>query len=165
MESLFRGAGLLAGEDIDINGASVFNGSMHANGQLDISGAYVQKNEDATMTSGFEVDIPEVDFSPYFDNYDVVELEVVSGNGNNPDYCDFDYGGDLSGAVFYCSANINMGSSSSFSNAVLLSEGDVEQNGAIHQGEDGVDTAILAKGDIRFNGASVVYGWFLSGGM
>lgn len=164
-DPVFFGNGMLAGVDIDINGSSIFDGSLHANGALEIKGSYLQRNDDATMTEGFEVEIPEVDFSPYINgDYEVVELEAESGRGNNPDFCEFSYSGDLNGRVFYCDGDIEMASSGSFSNAILLSEGGVTQDGSIQAGEEGVDVAVLAKGDIRFNGASTIYGWFLAGG-
>ncbi|MGM0703319.1 MAG: pilus assembly PilX family protein [Pseudomonadota bacterium] len=163
--SVFSGNGMLAGVNINIKGSSVFDGSLHANEVLDIKGSYVQRNDDATMTDGFEVEIPEIDFSPYMSGgYEIVELEVESGKGSDPDSCEFSYSGDLDGRVFYCSGDIEMASSGSFSNAILLSEGGVTQNGSIQAGEEGIDVAVLAKGDIRFNGASTVYGWFLAGG-
>ncbi|MBB3141670.1 hypothetical protein [Halomonas organivorans] len=165
--SVFSLYGLLAGEDININGASVFDGSAHANGKFVVNGAYLQWDEDASVTDGgdgIEVDIPEVDFAPYLGGeYDVVTLEVKEGKGGKANSCSFDYAGGLEGKVFYCDGDMTM-SSSGFHDAILLAEGEVSQNGAITTGESGVSTAVLAKGDIVFNGASVVYGWFLAGG-
>ncbi|MFG6178642.1 PilX N-terminal domain-containing pilus assembly protein [Halomonas sp. THAF12] len=165
--SVFALYGLLAGDDVRINGASVFDGSAHANGKVVVNGAYVQWDEDASVTDegdGVEVGIPEVDFAPYLEGeYDVVTLDVKEGRGGKANSCNFDYAGDLEGKVFYCDGDMTM-SSSGFHNAILLAEGEVSQNGAVSTGESGVSTAVLAKGDIVFNGASVVYGWFLSGG-
>lgn len=165
--SVFSLYGLLAGEDIRINGSSVFDGSAHANGELIVNGAYVQRDEEASVTDGsddIEVDVPEVDFAPYLGgDYEVVSLEVQEGRGGKADSCDFDYTGDLGGQVFYCDGDMAM-TSGGFNNAILLAEGEVSQNGAITAGENGVSTGVLAKGDIVFNGASMVYGWFLAGG-
>ncbi|MGM0694655.1 MAG: pilus assembly PilX family protein [Pseudomonadota bacterium] len=161
-------AGMLAGGDINVNGASTVNGRVHANG--DINANFLQVNlelgglDDSGMTEGFEKDLPVIDFSIYDD---VVELPRQEGKGKNKGsyYCDFDFSGDLGGEVYYCNGDVKIGSG--FSNATILSSGDVDNNGAISIGEffGDVDTEIIAKGDVSFSGASAVWGgWFLAGG-
>lgn len=157
----------LAGSKININGASTLDGRVHAN--IEINANIEQRNEDLKneenqgITSGFEISIPTIDFS-VFD--DIIELEREEGKGNQKGsyYCDFNNSGNLSGRVYYCDGDIEIGSS--FENATLLSSGNVTNKGSITIGSffDDVNTEIIAKGDISFSGASIVYGgWFLSG--
>ena len=185
--------GLLSDQNITVNGASSFSGSVHANGNFsnpsggstlndwtDGDGNLVTANISASGTANYggatgmgsvtsgtpNVDVPSA--GAHIQDVLADPAFTVIEDCNIP-------AGDLGGAIYYCAGpSLTLGPSSkggksgpptSYSNGTIMVNGNVTFNGSSALGADGaLDLAVIASGNITMNGSSDAYGlWWADG--
>ncbi len=159
------GSGLISGGDININGKKTLNGNIHANknvnlnGNTTINGGIVTAsgiiNANNVSASLLQSNTPTVDIPAVTDAY----LNQLKGQAA-ASTCNINLSGDQGGKIYYCNGNAVI--SGNFSNATIVSTGDVSKNGSGQQGGAGksnsaVTVAIIAKGNVNFNGSNNDY--------
>lgn len=170
------GGGLLAENDIQINGNVNFIGGAHSNGDITITGGNnsVTGILSAVWDVNVSVDNPEDHLKPNADYFEIprvtseflTEMAVLAGEVGNQYYgegesCDLDLSGDLGGMLIYCASDVTVNSSSAFSNVTLVTTGSMTYNGSSSLGENyKVTVAMIAKDNITFNGKSTSHGVF-----
>lgn len=177
-------AGMLAEGDITISGGSVFNGSIHSNGDFINSGASVLRDWNSTDTNGNTVANSASVSAQGTANFsgDVQGTGGVAGNTAAVDVpsaaafiqsqllsapvissCSIPTG-NLFGAIYYCNTNLTV-ASGSYSNGTIMAQGDITFNGAGQLGAQGESTlAIVSAGNITVNGSTATAGVFWSEG-
>lgn len=177
-------AGLFSDQDITINGASNFTGSIHANGNVtNKSGDSTLNNRWGTDENGNPVEIKSVVSAhgsvdmkagtPDAKQSGVDHINMssasdyIEANKNNSGViheCRIP-SGDLGGAIYFCDGNAT--TSGDFSNVTIMAAGDVTHNGSAKLGGIGDKTltvAIVAGGSITVNGSNETYGVFWADG-
>jgi hypothetical protein len=157
-------SGIVAQGNLRINGNAQLIGNAHTNGDFRISGG------NSTVTNGqlsahgqMQLNnINEAFINPQADKVTIprVNHEFLTKMADvaTTHHCDLNLSGDQNGQVYYCNGNTKI--QGNFSNATIVSTGDITQNGATTLGgankaSDAITVAIIAQGDITFNGADV----------
>lgn len=165
------GMGLFSDDLIDIRGNANFDGNVHSNGNVSVTGGNNSLSRRTSVTASGNADVRGGDEGQVVGDAGVVEVPSAS------DYIDANKGGagvinsctipsgDLGGAVYYCSGDLT--TSGEFSNVTILVDGNVTHGGASQLGGEHGTTltvAIIAKGDITVNGRNTTYGVFWTDG-
>lgn len=162
---VYIGSGMIAGGTMNINGTKVINGNLYANGNINLNGSTTILggtinaggiiNSNGILSSLLKPFSPQVSVPTITDTY----LNQMKGKAAVQS-CNLNLNGDQGGKIYYCSSNAVI--SGNFSNATIVSAGDVSKNGSGVQGgagksNDAVTVAIIAKGNVNFNGSNNDY--------
>lgn len=177
-------AGMLAEGDITIRGSSVFNGSIHTNGNFTNRGASVLRDWTSTDADGNTVANSASVSAQGTADFDGANQGTGSVAGNTapvnvPSAAAFIQNqlgniavisscaiptGDLGGAIYYCNRSLTI-PGGSYSNGTVMAQGDITFNGSSSLGAQGEATlAIVSAGNITVNGSSATAGVFWSEG-
>jgi hypothetical protein len=178
-------AGLLSGGNIQINGRSSFQGSVHANGNFENSSRSSSlADRTAIDANGNPITIESRITAGGNNNFRgttpatgrvlsrVPQITVPSASAyiqsarNRPGViqsCQIPVG-DGGGATYYCAGNVTLGNGT-YRNVTILAAGNVTNNGGSNLNATGeLDIAIIASGNIEFGGQSDAYGLFWTDG-
>lgn len=161
--NLAFGAGLISNNNVDINGNANVTGSIFANGNIDISGG------NNTLTDGIvsaQGSVAMAGVSPDYLNpgADIATVPVVTDAwlaqmqaAAAVQICNIVLVGDQLARIYYCEGDATV--SGIFSNATIVATGNVTksgggQTGGLGKSSSAVTVAVVAKGDITFNGSS-----------
>lgn len=159
------GSGMISGGTININGNKTLNGNIHANSNVNLNGSTTILggvvtaggiiNSNNILASLLKPFSPQVNVPAVTDTY----LNQLKGQAA-AQTCNINLTGDQGGKIYYCNGNATI--SGNFSNATVVSTGDVNKNGSGQQGGAGksnsaVTVAIIAKGNVNFNGSNNDY--------
>ena len=179
--------GLLSDQDIDINGASTFEGSVHANGnftnsssgselvdRVDSEGntieSVISASGDAVFGGGDAVSgAPTVDVPSarewIEENKNEAHVRSCFDLRQRIEQQESDGNGvDLGGETYYCEGSEEF-QAMNMTNGTIMVDGDIEMNGSSSLGEsDEITVAMISSGDIRFDGQNDTYGSFWADG-
>ncbi|MFP4334761.1 MAG: PilX N-terminal domain-containing pilus assembly protein [Wenzhouxiangella sp.] len=185
--------GMLADNNITVNGASTFRGSIHANGNFtNNSGGSELRDRQGVDENGDPIDVvttitaqgtanfggstpdhdPDDPSSPprVQSNLDQIDVpsaaEFIEANKNNSDViqsCSIPVG-DGGGAVYFCDGNLTLGGGN-YSNVTIMASGNLRHRGSSSLGaQNDLTIALISSGNIRVDGRNDTYGVFWAEG-
>lgn len=169
----YVGSGMISAGDINIKGKAIINGSAFANGNFLVTGGNSSVNA-GTVSAAGKAEMSGALASNVISGVDKKTVPVVTdawiaqmSSIASVKTCNINVTGDQGGKIFYCNGDAAI--SSKFSNATVVSSGNITKSGSSQLGGSGKDStavtvAIVAKGNINFKGSSNDYAVFWSNG-
>lgn len=172
------GVGIVSDSNITIHGSPTINGGMHANGSLNQTGGGGTINgdvsavgsasagscgADCTLSSGVDpITVPQITAADF--NAWRTKAMTAPNIYSATDYA-YSLTGDQGGKIVFSDGNISIQGSADLENVTLIAQGNVTFLGSSSLNTDGtVGAAIIAGGNIEFNGSNTSYGAFWCNG-
>ena len=169
------GVGILSDGNISINGAPNIVGGMHANGSVSQNGSGLIDGDVSAVGSVSVGSVVNGSETPNADAIDVpliatadfnawrIEAQTAPNIYSASDYAYSD-SGDQAHKIVFADGDITV-SGSALQDVTIIATGDIDVIGSSTMNADGnIGTAMIAGGDIIFNGSSHTYGVFWSNG-
>jgi Tfp pilus assembly protein PilX len=162
---IYIGSGMIAGGNINMNGSKNITGSLYANGNINLNGTTTITN--GTVNAHGNVNVNGVSNSVINQGVPTISVPTISdaflaemSTKASVKTCNINLTGDQGGQIYYCAGNATI--AGNFSNATVVATGNVSKNGSGQLGGAGksataVTLAIIAKGNVNFNGSSNDY--------
>lgn len=166
-------AGFLSDGDITINGKSSFEGSIHTNSNFSNksggstlgasdSNYTISAVNNAAFNGSLSKNAKVVSKAPKITVPRATDFISQNRVGSNVvQSCNIP-SGDLQGKYYYCNGNATV--SGAITNGTVMASGNITSSGGVNLGNNKINVALIATGNIVFNGSRDSFGLFWSDG-